>query len=50
MVALLVFIMATLEMVFGREKLFGRKRSILARGNVVKHPARHILAHVLYYV
>ena len=36
MVALLVFITATLEMVFGRKKTVGRKRSI--GDNVIKNP------------
>ena len=41
MVALLVFIIATLEIVFGRKKLLDDKSSF--GGNVIKNPARYIL-------
>ena len=40
MVALLVFIIATLEIVFGRKKLFGTKGPF--GDNVIKNPVRHI--------
>ena len=39
-VALLVFIMATLELLFGRKKLFDAKGPF--GGNVFKNPARYI--------
>ena len=39
MAALLVFIMATLEIVFGRKKLLDAKSPF--GGNVMKNPARH---------
>ena len=39
MVALLVFIMATLEIIFGRKKLLDTKD--LFDSNVFKNPARH---------
>ena len=42
MVALLVFIMATLEIVFGRQKLFDAKGPF--GDNVIKNPARCKLA------
>ena len=40
MVALLVFIIATLEIVFGGKKLFDTKGPF--GDNVIKNPARHI--------
>ena len=40
MVALLVFIIATLEIIFGRKKLFDTKGPF--GDNVIKNPARHI--------
>ena len=40
MVALLVFIIATLEITFGRKKLFDTKGPF--GDNVIKNPARHI--------
>ena len=40
MVALLVFIIATLEIIFGRKKLFYTKGPF--GDNVIKNPARHI--------
>ena len=52
MVALLVFIIAPLEVVFGRKKkLFHVKGPFDVKGpfgdNVIKNPARHILAFSL---
>ena len=43
MVALLVFIIATLEIVFGRKRTVEWKRSI--GDNVIKNPARYIILY-----
>ena len=43
MVALLVFRIATLEIVFGRKKLLDDKCKGSFGGNVIKNPARYIL-------
>ena len=45
MVALLVFIMATLDIVFGRKKLLGVKGRFGA--NVFKNPGRYILPRIM---
>ena len=44
MVALLVFIMATLEMLFSRKILLDAKGPF--GGNLVKNPARYIFIHM----
>ena len=45
MIALLVYIMATLDIVFGRKKLLGAKGRFGA--NVFKNPAGYILPRIM---
>ena len=45
MVALLVFRIATLEIVFGRKMLFDAKGPL--GDNVIKSPARYIYIHMM---